>query len=159
VKTKKPKKPFRTEAQKKHARDADRGAKQLVKFLKHLNRDVAETYVRENPPPVSVIVGMAFFRQRKAAKKLRPTSFTRLLDKVVREFPDIKTPELIRRFEEGYGSDVINWFNPDETYIEYRNGPRKKDKDGTDMRPTKKVKLASLRQLLSNARKRRDKAK
>jgi hypothetical protein len=89
------KEPFRTEAEKAHARKADEDAKRLVDVLRPLHRPEAERYVKKNPPSVATIVGMAFYAKRLAAQKPRPDPLTEILTEIIRRRPNASTNDVL----------------------------------------------------------------
>ena len=118
--------PIRTERQKKHAREADEGARLLVEKLKPMNRPEAEKHIRENRPSVPVIVGMAFSRQRFAAEHDRTDALTREILNIVKAKPLASTDDVIDALrarapgaviEEVKDDGTVEWLNRGELEV------------------------------------------
>jgi len=143
---KKTKGPIRTEEEIQHAKEADDGAKLLVKTLKSMNRPEAEKHVNENMPSVDVIVGMAFFRQREASRHHRPNRLKVFIEEIVAKHPNITTKELLKVFDEDKDNDrsvrVIEDIDEEIIYFIDANG-----KGGN------RVKISNLPSRISRARK------
>jgi hypothetical protein len=120
-------KPIRTELEKQHAREADKGAKFLVEKLRDMNRPEAEKYVSENLPTVGVIVGMAFYRQREASKQRRPNDLQKLIEDIAADLPTITAKQLLEELRKERGNGVIESINDDEGKIEWNNRTRVAD--------------------------------
>lgn len=93
--TKKQKGPIRTEPEKKHAREADEGAKALVAALKPMHRPEAEAYIRNNPPSVPIVVSMAFYANHLKSKNPRPDALGIEIAKILKVKPLATTDDVI----------------------------------------------------------------
>ena len=89
------KKPIRTEREKKHAREADEGAKALVDTLKPMHRPEAEAYVRKNQPSIPIVVAMAFYANHLKSKNPRPDALGIEISKILKAKPLATTDDVI----------------------------------------------------------------
>ena len=119
--------PIRTEREKKHARDADEGAKALVDALRPMHRPEAEAYVRKNPPSIAIVVAMAFYANHVNSKKSRPDALGIEIAKILKAKPLAKTEDVIDALRGRIGSvpeivDVLDdgtvvWIDKGQTKV------------------------------------------